>query len=49
MISDCVTEYTHTCAHMSNGKTCNHVILVHVDAVNRPTPETCDDSVFKIG
>ena len=27
----------------------NQVILVHVDVVHRPTPETCDNSVFKIG
>ena len=27
----------------------NQVIFVHVDVVHRPTPETCDDSVFKIG
>ena len=53
MISDCVAKYTNTttCAHMNNAKaqTVNQVILVHVDVVHRPTPETCDDSVFKIG
>ena len=43
MISDCVAKYT--CKSFDY----NQVILVHVDGVHRPTPETCDDSVFKIG
>ena len=33
--------------HMNNAK--DQIILVHVDVVHRPTPEICDDSVFKIG
>ena len=50
MISDCLAKYTNTttCAHMNNAKAQTQVILVHVDVVHRPTPETCDDSVFEI-
>ena len=54
MINDCVAKYTNTttCAHMNlqcKSSDYNQVILVHVDVVHRPTPETCDDSVFEIG
>ena len=45
MISDWVEKYT--CAHMNNAKA--QTILVHIYVLRRPTPETCDNSVFKIG
>ena len=52
MISDYVAKYTHNnmCTHEQCKSTkYNQVILVHVDVVGLHTPETCDDSVFKIG
>ena len=52
MISDCVAKYTHNnmCTHEQYKSTdYNLVILVPADVVGLHTPETCDDSVFKIG
>ena len=46
MISDCMAKYIYEQCKSSDS---NQVIIVHIDVVHRPAPETCDDSVFKIG
>ena len=44
-----VHKHNNMCTHeQCKSSDYTQVILVHVDVVHRPTPETCDDSVFEI-
>ena len=49
MITGKVHKHNNMCTHeQCKSSDYNQVILVQVDVVHRPTPETCDDSVFEI-